>query len=106
MSNPEIANTILAQIKTLSPMALISWGYQAGSYSDNSITFKVKGRKSGFAWVNITLSGDDTYKVKVFKVRRVKWEIRETVVLEQSGIYFDSLVSVLDGAIEGREYNR
>lgn len=106
MSNPTVANTILAQIRSLSPWALGSWGYRPVSYSDNSITFKVNGRKCGHSWVKITLGSNDLYTVKIFKVRRVKFDIRETVVYEQDGIYWDSLVTVLDAEIEGRQYNK
>jgi hypothetical protein len=102
MSSMEVADTILAQIRAKDYWALGAWGAHTFMGDENSVTFQVRGAKSGHAYVKITLEPDDTYTVDVFKVRRVKTEIRRTEIGLVEDVYWDMLVPVIDGIMEGR----
>ena len=98
----DVANTIIKQIKATDFWFLARIGYNSPSYTKNSLTFKVRGAKVGYANVKITLNSMDTYDVEVFKVRRSKLDIKITTVYESSeGVYFDGLVQVLKYAVDG-----
>lgn len=98
-----VAKTILAQINATDYWARARWGYNSPVASNDSLTFKVNGAKVGHAYVKVTLTPLDVYKVTVFKIRRCKFEIKNTVLGEMDGIYFDSLVRVITSLIDGRE---
>lgn len=101
-SSVEIANNIIKQIKSLDFWFLASIGYNSPAVVENGVVFKVRGSKVGYAYVKITLNAMDTYTVEVFKVRRVKWEIKHTELAKVEGLYWESLVDVLKSSVEGR----
>lgn len=102
-SNPEVANTILAQINHFDRWARARWGYNNPSYNSDSLTFKVNGTKVGYAYVKITLDPSDTYTVEVFKFRKVKFDYKRTDFAKIEGVYDDMLVQVIANAIDGGE---
>jgi hypothetical protein len=103
-SNPGVAKTILNQIRTLDPSALMAYGYRACFYEDNSITFKVNGSKCKRAYVKISLNFMDTYDIEVFSFRKSGFDMVKKELGKSEGIYCDQLVEVLDRHIEGKGY--
>lgn len=101
-NDPSVAKEILNQIKSLSPWALMSWGYSQDTYSNNSISFKVNGKKVGHAYVKISLNFMDTYDIEVFKFRKSGFDMVKKELGKSEGIYCDQLVEVLDRHIEGK----
>jgi hypothetical protein len=102
MADLTVAKTILAQIRALDPMALGAWGFRDAMGDANSVTFRVNGARSGHAYVKVTLEPDDTYTVDVFRIRRVKLDIRRIEIGLKEGVYDDMLVSIIDNLVEGR----
>lgn len=104
----EIAQTILEQIKTLTPTAVIwSWGaskWQAvgenqiegvGEQYLGGLLFYVRGHHHK-GHVFITLAGNDTYTVTLGNVRKGKISVKK----QFKDLYFDQLSDTIDMAIE------
>ncbi len=106
MTNLEIAQTILSQIRATDPMALWAWGakdFMALNGSDNGaskaclggIQFRVSGMKhKGLVLVN--LMADDTYTVVIGKTWKGEWKVKSTT----DDVYCDNLMTIIDGLIE------
>lgn len=95
-----IAETILSQIKAIDPWAMMAYGAKnmlilnENNMYQGGISFNVNGyRHKGM--VQITLMWNDTYRIQTFN--RTKTKVKD----EQSEVYFDMLVYVLDGFVEG-----
>lgn len=102
-TNVEIANEIIRQIKAIQYFFLASIGFNSPAAVENGVTFKVNGRKVGYAYVEIKLNAMDTYDVRVFKVRRVKFDIKVTELGKSQDVYSDNLVSVLSSLVDGKD---
>lgn len=99
------AQEIRNQINSQSPFALMSYGamnFIASPETDRykaALSFRVNGFKHK-GYIRIELAWNDTYTVTAFKLR--KGEVKECGSYDH--VYFDQLVDVLDGLVEGREY--
>lgn len=115
MSNIEIANTIKYQINTIDPRAFWAWGtsdlvgYPASDEDLGALGFRVRNVPNikGVANVKITLEGNDTYTIKVYKLKNFTKTLRakvlageevnlETVIEEVSDVYAEDLVRFID----------
>lgn len=108
----EIAKTIIAQIKGTDFWSLARWAareYVAMPEGDNGegigkvqggVRFKVSRtnnvKQSGYVFVFLTW--DDTYIVKVVKVRN--YDIKILKIVE--GVYCDNLCEVIDNILDGK----
>ena len=87
-----IARTILEQIKTIDPMALMAWGAKDYVGGDLSIQFTVGGMTRWKGKVIVKLNGSDLYDVRFFRSRSVK--ILEDVTVRD--VYAEDLVNTID----------
>lgn len=92
MTDLTVARTILDQIKTIDPMALMAWGAKDYVGSSNSIQFTVGGMTRWKGKVIVKLNGSDLYDVRFFRSRGVK--ILENVTA--TDIYAEDLVNIID----------
>lgn len=103
----QIANTILHQIKTLTPMNVFwSWGATAfKAIAENQISmnhsylgalcFSVRGRvHTGHVMISLALN--DTYTISTGHLRKGEFKVKE----QKTEIYFDMLPEILDEMIE------
>lgn len=105
MTNLEIANTILDQIRATDRMALWAWGAKDfvalnGSSETNRVSlggiqFKVSGMKHK-GTVIVNLMANDTYTVVIGNVRKGEWKVKSST----DDVYCDNLMEVIDGLIE------
>lgn len=106
MTNLEIANTILDQIRATDRMALWAWGAKdfvalggsddkVGEVSLGGIQFKVNGMKHK-GTVIVKLMANDTYTVVLGKVWKGEWKLKSST----DDVYCDNLMEVIDGLIE------
>jgi hypothetical protein len=102
----QIATTIIQQIKATDCFSLMAWGardYVALNEGEQSeigfilggVQFTVSGAKVK-GKVLVYLMGDDTYTVRVGKIRKCEW--KDIKIVE--GVYCDTLMSVIDNIIE------
>lgn len=101
-ANIEIANEILKQIRAMDFWFLAAIGYNSPIAIENGVRFKVNGAKVGYAYVEIKLNGLDLYDVRVFRVRRVKFDIKVTELGNAKDIYFDNLIEILSRLVDGK----
>lgn len=107
----QIATTILQQIMAADHWALGAWGCQQKialnegdqgeriGYILGGVMFKIRTPKiKQGGKVIVYLKPNDTYTVRVVKIRGVKCTEVETV----EGVYCDMLTSVIDGIIENK----
>lgn len=87
-----VARTILEQIKTIDPMALMAWGAKDYVGSSDSIQFTVGGMTSWKGKVIVKLNGGDLYDVRFFRSRSVK--ILEDITIPD--VYAEDLVNTID----------
>ena len=118
MSDLTVANTIKFQINTLDPMAFFAWGtkdlvgYPASDTDLGALGFSVRNCPNikGVGHVKITLNFDDTYTVKVYKLKNYTKKLREavlngeevdleTIIDQGSYVYADQLVKLIDGIV-------
>lgn len=95
MTDLTVAKTILEQIKTIDPMALMSWGAKGYVGSSNSIQFSVGGMTRWKGKVVITLNERDLYDIRFFRGRGI--DIIEDTSAED--VYVEDLVDVIDGKV-------
>jgi hypothetical protein len=106
MTNLEIANTILDQIRATDRMALWAWGakdFMALNGSDDKakevslggVQFKVNGAKHK-GTVVVNLMANDTYTVTIGSVRKGEWKVKTIT----DDVYCDNLMEIIDGLIE------
>lgn len=105
MTNLEIANTILGQIRATDRMALWAWGAkdfmalngsdEASKVSLGGVQFKVSGMKHK-GIVKVNLMANDTYTVVIGSVRKGEWKVKSST----DDVYCDNLMEVIDGLIE------
>ena len=106
----EIANTILQQIRTLTPTPVLwSWGaskYQAvkenqidgiGEDYLGALMFFVRGYKHK-GHVIVSLAPSDTYTVSIGHIRKGKMNVKKQI----KDIFFDELGSTIDELVEKR----
>lgn len=118
MSNIVVANTIKYQINTLDPKAFWAWGttdlvgYPETDKDLGALGFRVRNVPNikGIASVKITLEFNDTYTVKVYKIKSFTKSLREKVLAGEEvdfetviklipDVYAAELVSVIDGIL-------
>lgn len=92
MTDLTVARTILDQINTIDPRALMAWGAKDYVGSSNSIQFTVGGMTRWKGKVIVKLNGSDLYDVRFFRSRGVK--ILENVTA--TDIYAEDLVNIID----------
>lgn len=92
MADLTVARTILNQINTIDPRALMAWGAKDYVGSSNSIQFTVGGMTRWKGKVIVKLNGSDLYDVRFFRSRGVK--ILENVTA--TDIYAEDLVNIID----------
>jgi len=91
-----IAQTILAQIKTIDPRATWAWGAKDFVATKNGLLFKSSGMVKWKGYVHITLDeGQDLYDIEFYKMRGVK----RTVAAKVEGIFADQLVELIDSQV-------
>lgn len=101
----QITKTIINQIKSTDYWSLASWGarnyvslnegQQAVGYILGGVQFDVSGHKVK-GKVIVYLMGNDTYTVRVIKVRGIK--VTEVALIKE--VYCDMLMPIIDGIIE------
>ena len=111
MTSQQIAQTILEQIRALTPGPVFwSWGPSAfKAVKENQILginenylggllFYVRGMKhKGHVFVSLAL--DDTYTVTIGNVVRGNMKVKKQV----NDVYFDQLGEIIDGLIERQD---
>ena len=98
MSNKEVAQTILSQIKAIDFWALGSWAarnYTILNDQMGGVQFKINCPKLKNAFVQVVLNGSDLYDIRFFKVWGGKITVDETV----NDVYAENLVNVIDGRV-------
>lgn len=115
MNSKEIAQTILQQIKTTDPAALMAWGsknyvalpevklpaMRAGETPRlqlGGVQFAVNGRKFR-GYVQVSLMSNDTYTVRTFRLYKGRMNVKH----EQAEVYCEELMVAIDSVIE-RDY--
>jgi hypothetical protein len=102
----QIAKTIISQIKAMDYWSLAAWGarnyvsYAEGEQGEigyilGGVQFDVSGHKVK-GKVIVYLMGDDTYTVRVIKVRGMK--VTEVALIKN--VYCEDMMSVIDGIVE------
>lgn len=88
-----IAQTILAQIKALDPMAIFAWGAKEFVNMGDGLKFKTSGmvKWKGYVYVKYD-HGQDLYTVIFAQIRKCEWIEREKI----EGVFFDQLVEIID----------
>lgn len=111
MTSTQIAQTILDQIKTLTPSNVFwSWGAtkfravkenQIQQINENylgGLLFYVRGMKhKGHVFVSLALN--DTYTVTIGNVIKGQMKVKQQI----KEVYFDELGEIIDGLIERHE---
>lgn len=109
MTNKEIAQTILNQIKATDPAALMAWGVRncvalpeqkiliqgAEKVQLGGVQFNVNGLKFR-GKVLVRLMGSDTYTVEIGRIYKGAWKVKE----QREDVYCDELMAHIDGLIE------
>lgn len=98
MSNKEVAQTILSQIKTIDFWALGAWAarqYTVLNDEYGGVQFKINCPKLKNGFVQVILNGSDLYNVRFFKVWGGKITVDETI----KDVYAEDLVNVIDGRV-------
>lgn len=118
MSDITVAKTISYQINTLDPRAFFAWGAHdllgipESSENLGSLEFKARNIPNfrGRVFVNISLKGNDTYTIEVFKRKNFTKKLREKILNGEDvelkkelalvkDIHADQLVSIIDGIL-------
>lgn len=91
-----VAQTIVAQIKTLDRRAFMAWGAKDFVNMGQGLKFKSSGlvRWKGYVYVKYNV-GTDLYDLDFFRIRGT--EIKYTKRLE--GIFAEDLVNIIDGVV-------
>jgi hypothetical protein len=100
MNAQEVANTIIDQIKATDRSALMSWAARGFKYSSKelgSLTFMVSNnpKVKSNAFVEVTLMGNDTYTVSVYRMQKGEQKIIKVV----EEVYCDMLVDIIDNIL-------
>ena len=102
MDSKQIAQTILNQIKTIDPRALMAYGAkQFVCFGNNNkdvvggLQFTVNGLKHK-GKVVIELTSRDEYRIRIGKIYKSEWREKKVV----DGVFCEDLVNVLDQLIE------
>lgn len=96
-----VANTILAQIRKADFWAMARWGVSAKLAGPDSLRLVL----APSVKIVITLTPADTYTVALYKTPRktraamLAGNIFPAKIAEMEGVYFDSLVTVIDGMV-------
>lgn len=94
--NMTIAKTILNQIKTLDPMAIMAWGARDFVNMGDGLKFKTSGMVKWKGYVNIQYnSGTDLYDLKFFRIRNLKM-VNDR---EYRDVTADYLVHIIDTVV-------
>jgi len=93
----KIAETILSQIKTLDPSALMAWGAKNLTItSKDALQFKSSGMCKWKGFVTISLDrGADTYVVKFQRLRKMEL-ITDKLIRD---VYAMDLINVIDAQV-------
>jgi hypothetical protein len=94
MSN--IATIIRDQIRGMDRNAFMAWGSKELVAMKDGLKFKTSGmvRWKGYVYIQYD-EGRDIYNVIFAKIRKYEWK----VVKQVDGVFFDQLVSVIDGQV-------
>ncbi len=96
MSNIQVQQTILEQIKATDKWALGAWGARELKASDNSLYFRVNGTKLKRGWIEVEyVEGLDLYTVRAIQMYKAERKIKA----EETHVYGDVLVSVIDSIV-------
>lgn len=91
-----VAHTILNQIRTIDPMALMAWGARDLVNMGDGLKFKTSGMTPWKGWVYVRYNpGRDLYEVQFFRVRKADIKMDNTV----DDVYAEDLVRVIDGFV-------
>ena len=88
--NLEIANIIMKQMGGIGKITAMI-GMNGLCAIENGVRFKFKGSKIA-NYCSVVLNDNDTYTLKLSKL----WGMKETVKLEESGLYFDQLKPIFE----------
>jgi len=89
---PEVAKTILSQIKASDKMAMFAWGAKNLIDIEDGLMFNSSGMVKNKGYITITLNGNDLYDVTLGKV--LKFEYEELVRVED--VFVENLVETVD----------
>ena len=88
-----IAKTILNQIKTIDPAAMMAWGAKELVARNDGLQFKSSGMVK---WKGIVVvkynEGTDLYDIEFGKIRKYEWKVSKTV----QDVFVEDLVNQID----------
>ena len=91
-----VAATILDQIKTIDPMAMMAWGAKNVSRHSTGLTFKTSGLVKWKGNVDINYNeSTDLYDLDFGKMRKFEWVVSHTA----KDVFAEDLVSVIDSIV-------
>jgi hypothetical protein len=90
MKNPEIAKTILQQMRGMGRLKCMTGAYNFADHG-NGVSFRFKGSKAS-NYCKVTLDPSDTYSFELGKI----WGHKYTVKADYTGIYCDQLVEIFE----------
>lgn len=97
-NNFGIAGVIYSQIKTMSPLAMVSWGTKELVVLKDGLQFKSSGMVKNKGIIQIKLNGSDLYDVSFGKVRKYK-EINNygyKQIKKVTNVFVEDLVDTID----------
>ena len=97
-NNFGIAGVIYSQIKTMSPLAMVSWGTKELVVLKDGLQFKSSGMVKNKGIIQIKLNGSDLYDVSFGKVRKYK-EINNygyKQIKKVTDVFVEDLVDTID----------
>jgi hypothetical protein len=90
MKNPEIAKTILQQMRGMGRLKCMLGAYNFADHG-NGVSFRFKGSKVA-NYIKVTLDADDTYSFELGKI----WGHQYKVKKSYDSIYCDQLVEIFE----------
>ena len=96
MTTATIQDTILDQIKSIDPLALMAWGARDLKASGTSLYMRVNGPKFKRGWIEVELDeGLDLYVVRAIQMYKFERKIKK----ELTQVYAEDLVRIIDSIV-------
>jgi len=92
----KIAQTILSQIKTLDPRAMMAWGAKDLISMGDGLKFKTSGlaRWKGYVYIKYIESAD-LYQIQFFRFRNMEVKYDSVV----NNVFVEDLVDIIDSQV-------
>jgi hypothetical protein len=94
-----VCQTIIQQIRSIDPYALMAWGAKDATDVGNGLRFKTSGMTKWKGFVVVKLNQSDLYDVEFLRLRKVKGV--PTIIMDHfvGDVFCDSLVATIDSFV-------